>query len=498
MENLSEEQVRIARLKRLEESGKNPFPANTSRTHMISIVKESFDDLEVNGDIFTIAGRVMIIRRHGGLTFIVVKDESGQFQAVLHKDKIGESEYNEFHEIADNGDFFEFTGKAFKTKKGEASVEVSEFNILTKTLLPLPEKFHGLADTEKRYRYRYLDFIANEESFNRALLRSRIVKSIKSFLDDEGFLEVDTPVLQPIPGGTTAKPFKTHHDSLHHDFYLRIAPELYLKRLLVGGFEKIYEYARCYRNEGISPQHNPEFTQIELYWAYADIEDLMNHLERLLQKVVSDNFNKKEIQYGDHLLNFSAPFPRKSFRDIVLEHAGIDIDIENTEDKLKLAMEKNGFKAESIGYAELADDLYKTSVRPKIVQPTFVTDYPAAMKPLAKKRDDNPHYSAGAQFLILGMEIWNAFNELNNPLEQEERFKEQEALRDRGHEEAQRIDYEFLKALKHGMPPAAGYGLGIDRLIMVLTDSVNLKEVILFPTLKPETDKESNEKSDEK
>lgn len=485
MNNLPEEEVRLNRLQSIIDADINPFPADANRTHLISEVKDSFDTLLDSQEEFSLSGRIMIIRRHGGLTFIVLKDASGEFQIVLHKDLLGDK-YESFHEFADNGDFFSFTGKAFVTRKGENSLDASDYKILTKTLLPLPEKWHGLSDTEKRYRHRYLDFIANEESFQRAILRSNIVKSIRNFLDQEGFLEVETPVLQPIAGGTTAKPFITHHDTLDHDFYLRIAPELYLKRLLVGGMEKIYEYARCYRNEGISTQHNPEFTQIELYWAYSNIEDLMNHLERLLSKVISENFSSHIIKNGDHELDFSAPFKRISFREVVLEKSGIDIEKENTEEKLKSAMQEKGLATDSIGYAELADDLYKTTVRPQIIQPTFVTDYPAAMKPLAKTRDDNPHYSAGAQFLVMGIELWNAFNELNNPIEQEDRFKEQEELRERGHDGAQRIDHDFLKSLKHGMPPAAGYGLGIDRLIMLLTGATNLKEVILFPTLKPE------------
>jgi lysyl-tRNA synthetase class 2 len=487
MENLTEEEVRLLRLKKINDLGINAFPASTKRTHTILEVKNNFENIQISNEEFSIAGRVMIIRKHGGLSFIVLRDETGEFQIVMHKEILGEN-YDKFHEIADIGDFFSFTGKAFVTRKGENSLDASDYQILTKSLLPLPEKWHGLTDTEKRYRYRYLDFIANDESFNKAKLRSSIVKSIRQFLDSEGFIEVETPVLQPIAGGTTAKPFTTHHDTLDHDFFLRIAPELYLKRLLVGGFEKIYEYARCYRNEGISPQHNPEFTQIELYWAYADINDLINHLENLLEKIISENFNSNTVMHGETALHFNFPLPRLSFRDAVLQHSGIDIDIANNEESLKQEMKNRGMKTESIGYAELADDLYKTFVRPKIIQPTFITDYPSAMKPLAKKRDDNPHYSAGAQFLVMGTEVWNAFNELNNPLEQEERFREQEELRERGHDGAQRIDHDFLKALRHGMPPAAGYGLGIDRLVMLLTGANNLKEVILFPTLKPEND----------
>lgn len=481
----NEEQMRLERLSKLEEQG-SAFPAGAPKTHTCAeaySIAES-DDTKTE---MSVAGRVIAIRKHGGLTFVRVRDESAVFQIALHKDVLGEEKYDYFHDTADLGDFYSFTGQGFKTRKGEPSLDASSFAIASKALSPLPEKWHGLTDTEKRYRQRYLDLASNEDSFRVAKMRSIIVREMRDFLEEEGFLEVETPTLQPIAGGTTAKPFITHHEALDHNFYLRIAPELYLKRLLVGGFEKIYEYSRCFRNEGISPQHNPEFTQIELYWAFATIDDLMDHLRRLITRIVSV-LPSSTVSFDGHELDFST-IHTSSFRELVQEHAGIDIDELTDEASLEKALSELNIPTEGcIGYADLMDTLYKYSVRPKIIQPTFVVDYPAAMKPLAKRRDDNPHYSAGAQLVVAGIEVWNAFNELNDPREQRERFMEQEALRERGSEEAQRIDEDYLNALMHGMPPAAGYGLGIDRFIMILTGSSNLKEVILFPTLKPKND----------
>ncbi len=376
------------------------------------------------------------------------------------------------------------------TKKGEKSIKASNWLMLAKSLLPLPEKFHGLNDIEKRYRQRYLDLIANPEVMEKAKARAKMVAAMRNFLEQEGFLEVETPILQPIPGGANARPFITHHNTLHTDLYLRIAPELYLKRLLVGGFEKIYEFARCFRNEGISPQHNPEFTQIEAYWAYANIEQLIDHISKLLLTAVKAVTNGKTSVVIDGKEISFENIPRKTFREVILEQTGIDLNEYQTEEKLKEKMHELNLEVDNVvGYGDLVDTLYKNTARPKIEQPVFVTEYPAAMKPLAKRSDSNPHYSASVQLVVLGMEMCNGFNELNDPLEQEERFKEQEALRERGSEESQRIDYDYITALKHGMPPAAGYGIGIDRLAALLTGSTNLKEVILFPTLKPQSDK---------
>lgn len=493
---IPEEIARRERLENLRQAGHNPYPAEAHRSHQIKDVLSAFESLEKSKEQVFIVGRVRSLRKHGGLTFLTLEDASERVQLALKRDNLGIEDYNFFHENIDIGDFLEVSGPVFLTKKGQQSVDVLTWRLLTKALLPLPEKWHGLTDTEKRYRWRYLDLLANPEVVANARARAKIVQTMRNFLEGAGFMEVETPILQPLAGGAAARPFVTHHNTLHHDFYLRIAPELYLKRLIVGGFEKIFEFARCFRNEGISPQHNPEFTQIETYWAYATIEDLMEHLEQMLEQVALAIHGQTEIPAGNQTLSFKTPLPRKTFHDLIQSETNIDLDQITSEEALAEEIKKLGLETEGhIGYAELVDHLWKSKVRPKIEQPTFVVDYPSEMKPLAKKRK-NPRYSASAQLVVRGMELTNAFNEQNDPLEQEEQFGEQEELRERGSEEAQSVDEDFLKALKHGMPPTAGYGIGIDRLTALMLDAPNLKEVILFPTLKPTHYDEAEEDSD--
>lgn len=494
---IEEERVRRDRLQAIRDAKTNPYPAQAHRSHLADQVFASFEDLEASKEAVTVAGRIRALRKHGGISFILLQDASGQIQVVLHKNTMGEETYEAFHAQADMGDFYEFRGPVMVTKKGEQSVGATSVRILAKSLLPLPEKWHGLSDVETRYRQRYLDLLSNPEVIEAAKARARMVAAMRTLLEKESFLEVETPILQPIPGGANAKPFVTHHNALHADLYLRIAPELYLKRLVVGGFEKVYEFARCFRNEGISPQHNPEFTQIEAYWAYATIEMLMDHLERLLRAACKAVTGHEEVRVHDQTISF-VNIPRKTFHDIILEHSGINLDEVTQEEELRTIMDDKGLYTKGVvGYGELVDYLYKHGARPNIVGPVFVTDYPAAMKPLAKRRDSNPHYSASAQMVILGMEMFNAFNELNDPIEQEQRFHEQEILRERGNEEGMRIDDDYITALKHGMPPTAGYGIGIDRLAALLTGSSTIKEVILFPTLKPKTSDSGGEAESE-
>ncbi len=479
-----EEKMRHARLDEIMKDGTDPYPSRAHRSHTAEEFQTSFEELEISKQSITVCGRIRAIRKHGGICFVSINDFSGVIQVVLHKQDLSDDKFEQFNEQADLGDFYEFFGPVFLTKRGEKSLRVVSIRILSKALLPLPEKWHGLTDLETRYRQRYLDLIANEESMKIAISRSKIVKAMREYLNSEGFIEVETPILQQIPGGANAKPFITHHNTLHTDLYLRIAPELYLKRLIVGGFEKIFEFARCFRNEGISTQHNPEFTQIEAYWAYATIENLMDHIEVIIKSAIHAISNNNEITFDGNLLSFKT-IERKTFRDVVLEHTEIDIDGYTDESDLRNIMIERGINVKDVyGYGELVDVLYKHGARPNIIQPTFITDYPSAMKPLAKRRENNPHYSASAQLVVCGMEMCNAFNELNNPIEQEYRFREQEGLRARGSEEAQRIDEDYIKALKHGMPPTAGYGIGIDRLVMLLTSSSTIKDVILFPALK--------------
>lgn len=485
---IEEEGVRRERLLALRQEQVNPYPASATRTHTTADFSSAFDTLLSSQEPVTLVGRVLAIRKHGGMSFLVLEDAFGRVQIALKRDDLGTDRYQHFHDRYDRGDFVEIQGMAYVTSTKEPTVLARNFRMLTKTLLPLPEKWHGLSDTEIRYRKRYLDLASNPEVRHTFRVRAAVVKTIRDFLHEEGFLEVDTPILQTIPGGADARPFVTHHNALDTDLYLRIAPELFLKRCLVGGFERVFEIARCFRNEGISFQHNPEFTQVEAYLGYGTIEDLMDHLERLLSAVVkAATGGNSTVTHDGDVLDFTPPFARKTFFDLVLAETGLDLSELETEDKLRAAMMKKKMDVEGvIGYGELADLLYKTAVRPKIIQPTFVTEYPAAMKPLAKRTEHDPHRSANVQLVVKGMEVVNGFNELNDPLEQEMRFKEQEALRERGSEAAQRIDEDYLEALKVGMPPAAGYGMGIDRLCTLLTNTHNIKEVILFPTLKPE------------
>lgn len=483
-----EELTRRERLVQLREKGVDPYPSTTNRTHTVADALAQFSDLETSQAPLTIAGRVLALRQMGGLTFVRVLDGSGAMQAVVKSDDMGEEAYAVFTSFADIGDIYEFTGTAFVTKKGEQSVLASAARLLSKALSPLPEKWHGLSDVETRYRQRELDLISNPDVRERLVTRSRIVAAIRHFLDDRGFLEVETPMLQPIPGGASARPFITHHNALDADLYLRIAPELYLKRLLVGGFEKIYEIGRCFRNEGIDYSHNPEFTMLELYWAFADVEAFITLLEGLVTHAAS-------IAGDEAKTMFVPPFPRVTFREAIINACGIDIDTVQTPEAITAAAKDANVRVDfngCYGMGEFYDTLWKATARPGITTPTWVFDYPVDLKPLAKARAEDPTKSACVQLVIEGAEVINAYyNELNDPLDQRARFEEQQTLREKGSEEAQWMDEEFLSALEHAMPPTSGVGIGIDRLVAFLTKADNLKEVILFPTLKPKKAKQS-------
>jgi lysyl-tRNA synthetase class 2 len=483
---LDQYQYRKAKLERLIKVGVNPYPSQTKRTHSAAEIILGFNKLTADKKEVTMAGRLVSLRLHGGSVFFDLADGTDRFQNFMRKDEVGEESYRVFTDDIDIGDFIETTGFLFTTKKGEKTLQVKKFKILTKTLRPLPEKWHGLTDTEIRFRKRYLDLIANPEIKGIFLKRGRIIKSIREFLDSHNFLEVDTPILQPIPGGANARPFVTHHNALNADLYLRVAPELYLKRLIVGGFEKIYEISRCFRNEGIDYSHNPEFTQVEFYWAYADYNDLMKFTERMLVHILKNMDYDLVIAYGERKIDFNPPYERLTFNEALKKYAKIDLD--KNED-IKKAAEKAGLKIEK-GFhrGKILDELFKKVIRPNLIQPTFVVDYPLEISPLSKKKADNPVYTERFQLVAGGLELCNAFSELNDPQDQAVRFREQEKLRKEGDIEAQRIDRDFIEALEYGMPPTAGFGLGIDRLVAVLTNSHNLKEVIFFPTLKPKDD----------
>lgn len=482
--DIREDKVRLDRLEYLHSAGINPFPSITEPHNPIEEVLQKPEQTAV-----AIAGRLVSKREMGKISFSHIKDASGKIQVAFSEKELGKENYKLFIKYFDLGDFLHITGDLFITHKGELTVLVKKYTLLSKSLLPLPEKFHGLTDIEIRYRQRYLDLIANEESMRIAKVRSIIVREIRNYFDAKGFFEVETPVLQTLYGGALAKPFTTHHNALDIPLYLRVAPELYLKRLIVGGFEKVYEIAKCFRNEGIDNNHNPEFTQIEFYWAYANYQDLMNLIEDLLPKIITSAGLPLRMNISGTEVDFTPPYPRHTMREIIKQYA--KIDIEEYPDQTSLYGKIKDLHIEGVdaqtGYGKMVDEIYKTYARPYITNPIFMTDHPVELSPLAKRKSDNPRYVERMQLVCVGgNELCNGFSELNDPLDQELRFKEQERLQMAGDDESMPFDEDFVTALKHGMPPTAGLGMGIDRLIKLLLDTQNLKEVILFPTLKPE------------
>lgn len=489
---MDERDVRLQKLKAMRAAEIEPYAAETDRDASVAEVLGVFDAWLQEGRIVTLAGRVMTIRVHGGMMFADLQDETGKLQLVFKEDEIGDA-FALFRDRIDPADFVEARGKLFLTKRGEKSLEVLSWRVLSKALLPLPEKWHGLADVETRYRQRELDLISNPDVRERFIVRSRLVSAMRAFLDGQGFLEVETPVLQPIPGGANARPFVTHHNALDIDLYLRIAPELYLKRLVVGGFEKVYEIARCFRNEGIDHAHNPEFTQIELYWAYAKKDEFISFMEEMMRGMIEAAFGTAKIEYAEGAVDFRGPWERLTFRDAIQQATKIDINECASEKDVVTAANKAKLKVDfskCVGLGEHLDELYKKTTRPKLKGPAWVFDYPIEMKPLAARVPGDASKSASAQLIIEGQEVINAYyHELTDPLDQRARFEEQQALAEQGSEEAQRMDEAFLEALEHGMPPTSGFGMGIDRLAAILTGSSSLKEVILFPTLRPKAER---------
>jgi lysyl-tRNA synthetase class 2 len=484
---IEEVQVRQAKLEQLRRSEIDPYPKTHQRDTQIGALLAVFDESAVAEKVVTVAGRLMGVRVHGGLAFADLVDESGKIQLSLKQETL-DTAFTLFCDQIDGGDIVQATGVPFLTKRGERSIAVSSWTILAKALRPLPDKWHGLQDVEARYRHRELDLISSPDVKKTFVVRSKLVQAMRHFLDERGFLEVETPMLHPIPGGANAKPFITHHNALDIDLYLRIAPELYLKRLIVGGFEKIYEVARCFRNEGIDPTHNPEFTQIELYWAYIN-QDFLGFMEQMLVHMMEKAVGSTTVTRQGQELNFSAPWPRKTFREVILEACGIDVNRCFTPADVVREIKAIGLKIDfkgAIGLGEHLDQLYKKTGRASIVQPTWVLDYPVEMKPLANRSAKDPTKAAVAQLVVMGGEIINAYyHELNDPIDQRQRFEDEEKLATLGSEEAQRVDEDFLLALEQGMPPTSGMGMGIDRLVALLTDSPSLKEVIFFPTLRP-------------
>ncbi|MFA4845558.1 MAG: lysine--tRNA ligase [Patescibacteria group bacterium] len=486
---IQEEKDRLGRLQKLRAANVDPYPTRARRTHTSAEVLERFADLEAKKTPVQLVGRVRLLRKHGGLTFGQLQDQSGTIQIAMRKDVVGEEVYNFFHETIDVGDFLEVSGNVFLTKKGEKTLEITQERLLSKALLPLPEKWHGLNDVEARYRERELDLLVNPEVRQRFIVRTKLISSLRSFLNEHDFLEVETPILQPIPGGANARPFITHHNALDCDLYLRIAPELYLKRLIIGGFERVYEIGRLFRNEGIDQSHNPEFTTIELYWAFVEKEVFIQTLEDIMRHSVHSATGNLQVVHEGTTIDFEAVWPRITFREAIKQSCGIDIDSYRTTKQLEEAVLKANLKLDfsrCVGIGEFYDELFKKTARLAIEQPTWVLDYPIELKPLARENPEDPTKSASIQLIIKGQEIINAYyHELNDPLEQRRRFEEQQTLREQGSDVAQFLDEEFLQALAHGMPPTSGMGIGIDRLVAFITDSPNLKEIILFPTLRP-------------
>ena len=474
---------RLKKLKAIEGAGLLVYPAETKRTHKCFQALEEFFKLSRVKKEIILVGRIMSLRQHGGIVFCHIKDGSEQIQICFKKDRLGQKNFQFFVENFDIGDFIEARGVLFKTKRGEKTLEAADYKILAKSLLPLPEKWHGLQDIEERHRKRYLDLIFNPENKEKFILRSKIIKELSSFLEAEGFLQVETPILQPLYGGAKARPFKTHLNTQDIDLYLRISPELYLKRLLIAGFEKIYEIGKCFRNEGIDKMHNPDFTMLEFYWAYADYKEMMKFTERMFSDLLKNLFGCLKIRYLSKEINFKPPWKRIEFNQLIRKYTKINLDEINLE-ALKKEAEKLGIDSKG-EKAEIADAIYKKICRPKIWQPTFIIHHPLGAFPLAKQLEKNPNKTANFQLVVADIELINAFSELNDPIEQKRRFEEQEKIFKAGFEEAQRMDKDFLEALEYGMPPATGFGMGIDRLTALLTDSHSLREVILFPTMRP-------------
>jgi len=470
-------------LDKLRELNINPFPFRFERTHLAVDVVANFESLAESE--VSVAGRLMSIRGHGKTLFAHIQDKSGRLQIYVRRDDLGEELFERFSYF-DLGDIIGVKGTVFKTKTGEVTVRASSFEILSKSLMPLPEKWHGLQDKEIRYRRRYLDLIANEEVAETFRKRSRIIKSIRDFLDEREFLEVETPALQIMYGGANARPFRTHLNALDMAMYLRIADELYLKRLIIGGLERVYEISKDFRNEGMDKNHNPEFTMLEFYWAFADYKDLMGLVEELMARVASDVLDSDKVTLGEKEISLTPPFARIAFFDIAKEKLGQDI-IDLTEEELKNLSRGKGHNIDELnGRGAVLDEISREFIEPCLVEPTFLIDYPIELSPLAKKHRDNPRLTERFELFIGGVEYGNGFSELNDPDDQRDRFMMQAAMKSAGDDEAHPIDEDFLLALQHGMPPTAGYGLGVDRLVMLLTGSASIRDVIFFPMMRPE------------
>ncbi|RYC47213.1 lysine--tRNA ligase [Pectobacterium zantedeschiae] len=461
--------------------------STSDRLHAEFDAKEN-EELEELGIEVTVAGRMMTRRIMGKASFVTLQDVGGRIQLYVARDDLAEGIYNEQFKKWDLGDILGARGKLFKTKTGELSIHCTELRLLTKALRPLPDKFHGLADQETRYRQRYLDLIANDESRNTFRIRSNVMAAIRRFMVDNGFMEVETPMMQVIPGGASARPFITHHNALDIDMYLRIAPELYLKRLVVGGFERVFEINRNFRNEGVSPRHNPEFTMMELYMAYADYKDLIVLTENLFRTLTQDVLGSTTVVYGDQTFDFGKPFEKLTMREAICKYRPETnvADLDDLEKATAIA-QSLGIKIEkSWGLGRIVTEIFEETAESSLIQPTFITEYPAEVSPLARRNDQNPEITDRFEFFIGGREIGNGFSELNDAEDQAERFAQQVNAKDAGDDEAMFYDEDYVTALEHGLPPTAGLGIGIDRMVMLFTNSHTIRDVILFPAMRPQ------------
>lgn len=476
-------QIRRDKMAELRAKGIDPFGQRYIRTNYVHEVSGNFEKFE--GQEISVAGRIMAKRVMGKASFAHIQDSSGKIQIYVRLNDVGKEVYDLFIKL-DIGDFIGVRGKVFKTKMGEITVSAEEVVVLSKSLRPLPEKWHGLKDVELRYRQRYVDLIVNPEVRDTFVLRSKIIAHIRKRLDQRGFLEVETPMMQPIAGGANARPFVTYHNTLDMNLYMRIAPELYLKRLLVGGFENVYEINRNFRNEGISTKHNPEFTMLELYQAYADYHDMMEITEDLISTAAQEVLGSTKIIYEDTEIDYSTPWNRITMLDAVKQYSGLDFDSLREEGAAYRAAKEAGFKVQPTdSWASILYMIFEEKVETNLIQPTFVLDFPIEISPLAKRKAGRPELTDRFELYIYGREIANAFSELNDPIDQKNRFLNQMEQRDSGDDEAHMMDEDYVNALEYGMPPAGGLGIGIDRIVMLLTNSSSIRDVILFPLMKP-------------
>lgn len=476
---------RRQKLDELRQAGINPYPYRFDKTHSASDVIAAFDKLVADGTVVRMAGRMMLKRKMGKASFADIHDQTGKIQLYVKQDNVGVDVYQMFSKL-DLGDFLGVVGTLFVTKTGEKSVHVTELVLLSKSLHPLPDKHAGLVDKEMRYRRRYADLIVNPEVRETFVQRSKIIRSIREFFTSRGFLEVETPILQPIYGGAAARPFKTHHNTLHTDLYLRIADELYLKRLLVGGFEKVWEFCKDFRNEGMDRLHNPEFSMVELYWAYADYTDIMRLVEEMFRKTVFDLHGAYKVKYEDHEIDFQPDFCRVSMIEAVKDKAGFDLIDMDFETAKKTAKAAGVDVDKAFNWGKAVEACFEHFVEPNLIQPTYITDFPQEISPLAKVHRNNPRLVERFELFIAGLECANAFSELNDPDDQRRRFEAQGEAAKAGDEEAHVLDEDYLTALMYGMPPTGGLGFGVDRLVMLLTGCHSIRDVIFFPQMKPE------------